>query len=347
MTHPAADLVRATWTGSGTTSPITLSGPAAGFQAFPTSLNGLTVGYSIQNQENTEKEAGFGVYSSTGPTLTRQFRTYPALGGAAVAFSVSSEPKLVFLTKIAIWDVPNIATVDPGVNDDITTGFVAPFSTWFNSVSKQLFWCADHTDGAAIWRRFVEPGDISGAGLAAATTVTGTSDSWGVGHLRKWTRYTNAGAITLTIGDVEDNFEGVAVRGGAGSLTLVGSGVTLNGGANYIVTSAAFVKREGSGTNLAVFELSTSHRVLQIVNTGALTVTEAHSGKTIIHTGAAQTFTFTGSGLGTGCYGVIHNTGSGAITVSTDRTLKGSSSIAANASATWEDDGTRLWVRAT
>ena len=151
MTYPAADLVRATWSGSGTTSPITLGAAVSGFQGFPTALNGQLVGYSIHNQENTEKEAGFGIYSSSGPTLTRQFRTYPTYGGSAVNFSSSTDPKIVFLTKLASWDVPNIATVDPGVNDDITTGFAAPFSTWFNSVSKQFFRCTDHTDGAAVW----------------------------------------------------------------------------------------------------------------------------------------------------------------------------------------------------
>ena len=63
--------VQTSTTGSST---ITLSAsPVAGFQAFPSSLNGETVGYVIEN--GTSFEIGTGTYTHSGLTLTRTLRS--------------------------------------------------------------------------------------------------------------------------------------------------------------------------------------------------------------------------------------------------------------------------------
>ena len=63
--------VQTSTTGSST---ITLSAsPVAGFQAFPSTLNGETVGYVIEN--GTSFEIGTGTYTHSGLTLTRTLRS--------------------------------------------------------------------------------------------------------------------------------------------------------------------------------------------------------------------------------------------------------------------------------
>lgn len=68
-----ADRVKTTTSTTGS-STITLSAsPVAGFQAFPSSLNGETVGYVIEN--GTSFEIGTGTYTHSGLTLTRTLRS--------------------------------------------------------------------------------------------------------------------------------------------------------------------------------------------------------------------------------------------------------------------------------
>lgn len=44
----------------------------------------------------------------------------------------------------------NTTTSDPGVTNDIDEGYVFG-SHWYNSSSGKVFFCADNTDGAAVW----------------------------------------------------------------------------------------------------------------------------------------------------------------------------------------------------
>lgn len=88
----------------------------------------------------------------------------------------------------------------------------------------------------------------------------------------------------------------------------------------------------------------TDVKITQTAVPGALTVTSAHSGQSLVYSGNGHTFTFTGSGLGAGCHGTIHNLGSGTITVATDLTEKftGTEPIPVDATATWEATATHL-----
>ena len=149
MARPNADRVKAIWTGTGT-GTITLGGAAPGeaVQAFPASLNGQTVPYLIIHETANEAEVGHGVYTHAGTTLSRLYRYYPTLGGAAVNFSNGT--KFVTPTVISAYIAPNIATTNPTVNDDITAGFLQG-QFWINTNTPAVFVCRSHATGAANW----------------------------------------------------------------------------------------------------------------------------------------------------------------------------------------------------
>ena len=87
-----------------TTSPstgqgaITLSSTGAtGYQAFPSSLDGETVGYVIES--GSDWEIGTGTYTHSSLNLTRSLRSSST--GALLSLSSSDEPHTVFLTPAA------------------------------------------------------------------------------------------------------------------------------------------------------------------------------------------------------------------------------------------------------
>src|SRR5688572_20366556 len=149
MTRPAADRVKAIWNGTGT-GTMTLAGAATGepVQAFPSELNGQVVRYLVKHDTAQEAEAGYGVYTHSGTTLSRLYRTYPTRGGAAVAFSAGT--KHVSVTPVHLDFVPNIASVNPSINDDIGVGYLQGH-IWINTTSNTCYMCVAHTAGAAVW----------------------------------------------------------------------------------------------------------------------------------------------------------------------------------------------------
>lgn len=167
MARSAADRAKAVWTGTGS-GTITLGGAAPGeaVQAFPSSLDGQIVPYLIMHETAQEAEAGYGLYTHSGTTLSRLYRYYPTPGGAAVAFSPGT--KFVSPTVISAHVVPNIATTDPTVNDDVTSGFLRGMF-WINTTTPAVFVCRSHTDGAASWAQI----DGAGAGAVGFGDLTG------------------------------------------------------------------------------------------------------------------------------------------------------------------------------
>lgn len=166
MARPAADRIKAIWTGTGT-GTMTLGGAASGeaVQAFPSSLDGQIVTYLVHHETAAEAEVGYGLYTHSGPTLSRLYRYYPTPGGAAVSFS--SGTKFVSPTPSSSYLVSNIATTSPTVNDDITSGFLMGH-TWLNSSTDQAYLCVDHADGAAVWKELG-----TAAGAASFASITG------------------------------------------------------------------------------------------------------------------------------------------------------------------------------
>jgi hypothetical protein len=181
MARPAADRVKAVWNGTGT-GTMTLGGAAPGqpVQAFPAALDGQVVSYMIIHETAQEAEAGYGLYTHSGATLSRLYRFYPTPGGSAVNFS--SGTKFVSVTPNQLL-TPNFATTDPGVDDDITAGYIRG-AYWINTTTPSIWVCVSHTDGAAVWLRIdaasasiaIDQYDIlarltSGSGVAAGVTA--------------------------------------------------------------------------------------------------------------------------------------------------------------------------------
>ena len=82
-----------TTTGTGT---LTLAGAMYGFQSFATVGNGNTTYYAIYDNATGAWEVGYGVYTSSGTTLTRAFVYSSSNAGALVPFAAGT--KEVFLT---------------------------------------------------------------------------------------------------------------------------------------------------------------------------------------------------------------------------------------------------------
>lgn len=164
MTRPAADSVKVVWAGTGT-GTVTLGAVVSGYIAFPAALNGQMVSYVIAHDTAAERETGYGVYTHSGTTLTRVFVTSPVFGGSKVSFS--SGTKHVGVAPLASDIIENRDTVNPGVNDDITTGYFAGRSRWLNTSTSTLFFCKVDTDGAAEW---VEVGGAGGGSVDTANS---------------------------------------------------------------------------------------------------------------------------------------------------------------------------------
>lgn len=156
MTRPSADRIKAVWTGTGT-GTMSLGGAAPGeaVQAFPAALDGHIVRYVTKHETAQEAESGYGLYTHSGATLSRLYRTSPTLGGAAVSFSAGN--KFVSVTDSHIDIVANESTIDPATTDNITTGFLKGH-LWLNTVTQTTHICVVHT-APAVWSR------LDGAGI--------------------------------------------------------------------------------------------------------------------------------------------------------------------------------------
>lgn len=107
-------------TGTGT---LTLTSASAGFLSFSAAgvQNGDIVAYGLEDGNN--REVGYGVYSSTGPTLTRATILMSTAGGAAINLSGNAE---VFSTLVA----EDMILIPPGAPLRPNTGLVQPYVLW-------------------------------------------------------------------------------------------------------------------------------------------------------------------------------------------------------------------------
>ena len=148
MTTPGGDRIQVLWTGTGSSTMTLGAATTPKTQAVPAALDGQYVSYLIDHQTENEIEAGFGLYTHSGTTLSRLYRTYPTLGGSPVSFSPGD--KWVSITPIARDVLPNISTSDPTATDDITAGHKTGM-LWINSSTPAAFLCVDPAEDNAIW----------------------------------------------------------------------------------------------------------------------------------------------------------------------------------------------------
>ena len=213
MTRPVADLVKHLWLGTGT-GTMTLGPVIPGFAAFPASLDGQIVSYAIDHANGLERETGIGTYTHSDTTLTRSFVTF-STGGAPNKWPFSAGDKTVRLTALGLDVVENRSTVDPGLNDDIAVGYIAGRSRWLNTSTKHLFFCVDHTAGAAAWLQIIGPPLDAGTFNPAAIDLSRGQ--------AEYDAYLQSGITTLGLAG-----GATPADGGAVSVNVIGGGFALN-----------------------------------------------------------------------------------------------------------------------
>ena len=240
MTRPVADLVKHLWTNTGNGSPIDLGAAAPGFFPFPSTLNNQIISYSIEHANGAERETGIGTYTHTPPRLTRSFVTQ-STAGAPTKQSFTAGTKHVRLTALGLDVVENRAITNPGINDDISVGYIEGRSRWLNYQSKQLFFCVDHTVGAARWLQVMAPPFDAGEFDPAAIDLSR-------GQL-EYDSYTQIGAITASLAS------GLTPSpGGSVAVNIIGGGFAFNFASPFVgldgLTSGAILE---SGTSYPFF----------------------------------------------------------------------------------------------
>jgi len=187
------DLVRVYCTTVGTGGPLTLSGAvsfAGGTEAFRSFANaavpdGTTVSWAIEDLGVPGREAGFGTYSASAGTLTRN-TTSSTNGGNPLSLSGQAQ---LYVTALAadIANAGNISsgtlaeariaqldlttsgggngtvvqrlytgTSNPGSSNDTTQGYAAG-SYGLNTGTGQGFVCRSAASGAAVWEALGVP----------------------------------------------------------------------------------------------------------------------------------------------------------------------------------------------
>lgn len=294
MPRPASDLVKVVWSGSGTTSPISLGSAVAGFIAFPAALDGLTVSYSIEHQTAAERETGFGVYTHSGTTLTREFVTASTNGGALVSFSAGT--KHVRISPLAADFIENRVGADPTSADGRSQGYQAGRSTWFNTSTEKFWLCVNDDDGSpstVVWQQIAFMADAAAVGHDHdVSDITGGADGqlmgWGtddIGEAKDSSAYLNPDQGTNQ--EVIDGIETAVRSFSPAQLALAGT--THGGGAG------SANETPDSATAITVGAAPGTHKTLTGTGAIALTLsqTAAQGVKQEFTPGTDQTITVT------------------------------------------------------
>jgi len=286
MALQIADRVQVTATAN-TTVSFTLGSAVTGYQSFATAgiTNGNTVFYG--SSDGTNWEVGIGIYSSTGPTLTRSTILSSSNSGSAVS---------TFGSSVNVWiDYPSAQAV---YNDPIN-GVVTPSTSIFNNniVDKQLYLqggnnllVQSQTFSNASWTK--QYSSVSGSITAPDGTSTATQliqDTTAsvfhrlyivaqvvIGTTYTFSVYVKANTMSFVQMDLNTGFGGLynnfnvstgAIGTGSGvspTITSVGNGwyrctitgtatSTGNGECNIVLvlnnTSGAFPTYNGDGTS--------------------------------------------------------------------------------------------------
>ena len=168
------------------------------------------------------------------------------------------------------------ATTNPGVNDDINGGYNVG-SIWVNISADRVYFCADATDGAAVWA------------LAGSATLTEISDlshsdsTFIVSNGSAWVAETGA-TLRTSVGVGTGNspqFTGIELghasdttiaRSGSGDITVEGNAVYRAGGTDVAVadggtgasslTDGGILLGSGTGAITAMAVLSDSQMLV-------------------------------------------------------------------------------------
>ena len=216
-----ADRVKATTTTTGT-GALTLSASGeTGFNAFPSSLNGLTVGYVIESADGSDFEIGTGTYTHSSLNLTRTLRS----SSTGSLLNLASGTHTVFLSP---------AAQDLQIVEVFSSTSDLPSATDYHGRIYHV-----HGEGAMYfahagnWVKLANSSDVSSYTLptASSTTLGGVKVGNNLSIDGSGVLSASAGS-SLTVQD-----EGSALSTAATALNFVGSGVTASGtGATKTIT---------------------------------------------------------------------------------------------------------------
>jgi len=153
--------------------------------------------------------------------------------------AVQMNPVLTFLNQFT-----NYTTVDPTANDDANQYYIAMRSTWYNSVTGNIYICIDDTATAAVWLNITPTSNANSASVVNITTANLIAAVNG-GTVNTFTQYrisdstqgiirvygVSTGAID-TLGFKEGSYDGITyVNGEIGLYNISTDVFTVNTGA--------------------------------------------------------------------------------------------------------------------
>lgn len=248
------------------TGTITLGATAAGFQSFASVGNGNTTYFAIVDPISGAWEVNYGVYTSSGTTLTRNATPLSSSTGTLVNFTGAVDVFVTYPSENAVWrDTAGVVVQQSfgaitATSAALTSGTItgAPVNAT-DIVNKE------YADSIASGLNYHQP--VNYASTAALPAYTYNNGASGVGA----TITANAnGALSLGGGSptatqrvlVKDEVSGNAPYNGIYVVTQAGSA-----GTPFILTRATDYDTSGTGTN----EIDAGDYVLVISGTLAST----------------------------------------------------------------------------
>ena len=213
------------------------------------------------------------------------------------------------------------ATTNPGVNDDINGGYNVG-SIWVNISADRIYFCADATDGAAVWAL------TASATLTELTALAKTDGNFIVGNGSAWVAETGA-TLRTSIGVGTGNspqFTGIElghasdttiVRSGSGDITIEGNAVYRAGGTDVAVADGG--TGQSNLNNLITLTTHTTGNYVATVTGGTgIDSTGATSGEGIAHSLSLDLSELTDTAIANGDYIVFTDTTDSNATVKGD-----------------------------
>ena len=213
------------------------------------------------------------------------------------------------------------ATSNPGVNDDINGGYNVG-SIWVNVSSDAIYFCADASDGAAVWAL------TASSTLTEITALSDADSNFIVGNGSAWVAESGATARTsLGVGTGNSpQFTGIElghasdttiVRSGSGDITIEGNAVYRAGGTDVAVADGG-TGQSNLNDLITLTTHTTGNYVATVTGGTGIDSTGATSGEGIAHSLSLDLSELTDTAIANGDYIVFTDTTDSNATVKGD-----------------------------
>ena len=289
-----ADRVKVGTSTTGTTSTITLGSAVSGFQVVPSSLDGDTIRYVIEDLSGSAFEIGTGTYTHSGTTLTRSLTSSSTgsllnLSGNAVVFiSASADDLDLLYADITVTVSGGNYLIDGTANQTIT---LVPSVTYRFDVS-------DSTNSGHPFRLATQADAANSSQFTTGVTVVGS----------KYVEVKLEQDAPSTLYYYCTNHSGMGGTINVGSTTYSNATTSADG----LMSSADKTKLDGVATSANNYTLPTASSSalggikigtgLSIDGSGVVTASGSGGSATVNYSpafvGARWKFTSTQSGIG-------------------------------------------------